>query len=182
MHIYASLLLTTWLGHATHGINALRSSVPRIGSDPAPPAVTITQGFRDSDSALIKVPENRTTAWVQIITGLRPMERMRPGVAPYPDDARLSLGIRYIPVANIAPDAMLRDAAYTMTAIERSLTRLYIHPDGEALRQTFSNSYAIAFNTIKSIETDVGYVSDTDTVLVGLMHCAIDARHTHVQS
>jgi hypothetical protein len=69
-----------------------------------------------------------------------------------------------------------------MTAIERSLTRLYIHADGQALRQTYANTYGVAFATIQSTETDVGYVSDSDTVLVGLMHCAISARHTHVQS
>lgn len=182
MQIYALLLLQTWLTNATHGVNALRASVPRIAGDPSPPPVTITQAFRNADAALIKVPESRTTATLQLVVGLRPMERMRPGVRPFPDDAKLSVGLRYVPIASAAPDAMLRDAAYTMTAIERSLTRLYTHVDGEAIRQTYADTYGIQFQTIQSTETDVGYVSDSDTVLVGLMHCAISARHTHVQS
>jgi len=147
-----------------------------------PPAVTVVQAFRNADAAGIRLPESRTTATLQLVVGLRPMERMRPGVQPFPADVTLSVGLRYVPIASAAPHAMLRDAAYTMTAIERSLTRLYTHVDGEALRQTYSTTYGVAFGTIQSTETDVGYVSDSDTVLVGLMHCAISARHTHVQT
>ncbi len=177
MQIYIAHLLTEWLNHATHGVNALLPLVPRIGTDPAPPVTAFANGFRASDAAQVKAPE-ASGAMLQVLSGLRASSRRNPGVQPG-TDMQTWYAFRYIAAKTADVPLALRQTSYTMTALDLSVIRLFTTAPGEVLRQQYVTLYGVQLISAGEIELDVGYVSETDNRVAFTAHLPLNQRFLH---
>jgi hypothetical protein len=181
MLLYATTLLASWFAHPTHGVNALQASVPRVGSDPVPPPITLVTQYRDAETARQLAPLTGLPV-LQLTGGNQPPFRRNPSVQPNPTDLMVEVGLRYRARADIAPDQALREAEYTMLAMERSITRLFVHPDGEAARHQHVTAYAQQWITAESTRWETAYVSDNDTVVAAMCALVLYGRNITVQT
>jgi hypothetical protein len=183
MLLYATDLLATWLADAVHGVNALRTTVPRMGADTVPPAVSIVTMYRDADAARVLAPVAAASLpCLQLTGGNQPPMRRTPGAQPYPADLMVEVGIRYRPSPALAPDRALRDAEYTMIALERSITRLFTTAAGEAVRQTQVTTVGQQWVAADATRWEAAYVSDNDTVIAAMCAVTLQGRNVHVQT
>jgi hypothetical protein len=117
--------VATWLGHATHGVNALLPGVPRIGADAEPPAVAAILNERQHGNAA---------------RGHLPADQLTPALlVSFAEDASYDLaleqsvadvqllvvGIAYA-IRDVDSEEAVRHGYYTMVAVRRSLRRLFV--------------------------------------------------------
>ena len=162
MLVESVTVVASWLDHATYGVNALRSSVPRYGSDVAPPTVRVIQMFRDEEAALGKAPIGDLPALEVGLQG-EMMAAMGPAVRPFPEDSTIDVTIRYIADRTTDTALAMRHSAYTMRIVRRSLPLLMLTVDGNTAR-VVNNSQVLGVSNIRTVAL---YGSDNDTVTTG---------------
>lgn len=117
-------IVGTWLGHVTHGVNALLPSVPRLGGHAAPPALAsigleVTSGL----VALDQFPNDLTTPALYVAQaedatyGLEFEQQVW-------DAESIGIGIAYLTREGDTARAV-RDALYSLVAVRESLRRLW---------------------------------------------------------
>jgi hypothetical protein len=115
--------VATWLANGTYGVNALLPGVPRIGADAQPPNVAILDERQHGPAARGQFKRDQSFPVVMVRVPddveLRPVLDFAVRDAP-----NLSVLIAY-GTKNQDSAAAARDTYYTMTAIERSLQRLW---------------------------------------------------------
>lgn len=109
-----------WLADATTGVNAVRSAVPRDGSDPAPAAVTVFDQTRDAWVALGKILREKTGAGPMLLVQLHGDVE-----APLRTDQlrgwpQVEIAVRYV-ARNTTRDDLVRDAWQTLRCVQRVL-------------------------------------------------------------
>jgi hypothetical protein len=183
MYIYASHMLHSWMSDATHGVNAVLPTVPRLPGDAAPPAVTIVQAMRDSESGQAQAPLTGLPA-LQIMPVQRPSQRTSPSVQPYPADMLVTITIRYIAANSTQTDRMLRETEYTMLALDTVLARLFRGQltAAQTLRQSYATLYGAHFMSAESTEWDTGYLNEKDTKTTAMLNITLRGRFLLSQS
>ncbi len=96
------------------------AAVPRDGGDPLPTTPTILDGSRSFDAAIGKAPDNALPALTICFDEVADMD---PLTVQQTKDASVAVLFRYIDRDANAATAV-RDALYTMRALERALDRL----------------------------------------------------------
>jgi hypothetical protein len=183
MYIYASHMLTAWMSDATHGVNAVLPTVPRLPGDSVPPAVTIVQAMRDGESGQAQAPLTGLPA-LQIMPVQRATQRMSPSVQPYPSDMQVTVTIRYIAANSTETDRMLRDTEYTMLALDTVLARLFRGQlaAAQALKDSYFSLYGAQFVSAESTEWDTGYLNERDTKTTAMLNITLRGRFQLSQS
>lgn len=122
MNVEGVKLIAGWLGDATWGVNALLPTVPRYAAHDQPPDVTaIENEFEDDPVALRTVPETLTgpRIWVFQFDHIL----LQAGVTTEFRAGEMPTVIGYIHQKSETAKG-LRDASYTLRAIEWSLAAL----------------------------------------------------------
>jgi hypothetical protein len=114
-------IVTDWMNHPVHGLNAQLPGIARDAGDPQPPLVlTIVDPTRDKRCAKFDTPVNLPAVYVHLdgpVTGQGEIPTV------FRDFDSASLGIRYL-VRNPDTEEAARDTLYTLRAIVRSLREL----------------------------------------------------------
>lgn len=117
--------VATWLGNGTYGVNALLPGVPRISPDTQPPNVTILDERQHGAAARGQFKRDQT--FPVLMVRVPDDVELRPALDFAVRDApNLSVLIAYA-TKNQDSAAAARDTYYTMTALERSLQRLWVN-------------------------------------------------------
>jgi hypothetical protein len=158
--------IATWLADSTHGVNALRTSVPRYSGDAVPPAVTVVQTFRDPESARGQAP---LTGLPALEVGLfqDPAQEMAPSVRPYPADGEVTAQVRYLAAKTTATDQAVRDAALTLRCAARTLAHFGV--GGFSVND-------VQLLTVSGIRTLAMYSDAADTIVTGALVVTVRAR------
>ena len=158
--------IATWLADGTHGVNALRSSVPRYGTDAAPPAVTIVSAFRNADAARGQAPLTGLPA-LEVALFQDPSQEMAPSVRPYPADGEVTVQLRYCAAKTTATDLALRHAALTLRCATRTLAHFGV--GGFSVNQ-------VQLITVGGIRTLAMYSESADTIVTGALVVTVRVR------
>jgi hypothetical protein len=158
--------IATWLADPTHGVNALRLSVPRYTGDDVPPAVTVVHAFRNPDAARGQAP---LTGLPALEVGLfqDPAQETSPSVRPYPADGEVTAHVRYLAAKNTATDRAVRDAALTLRCATRTLARFGV--GGFSVND-------VQLITVGAIRTLAMYSESQDTIVTGALVVTVRTR------
>lgn len=116
--------VATWLGNGTYGVNPLLPGVPRLGTDPVPPAVVAILDERQHQSAArgqVSRDQQYPVLLVMLAEDVEFDIRLEQGVRDAPS---LPLVIAYA-VQESASNVGSQAAFYTMVAVEQSLRQLF---------------------------------------------------------
>jgi hypothetical protein len=134
----------TWLRDVTNGVNALLAGVPRLGTDPAPTAVTAILDERTNGSAARgQLPAD--LADPVILVGVHSdAQYVVPLDQAVRDGNPVEVSIEYAR-RNAQSEAALRDGMYTMVAVLQSLRRLWtVGQAADRKRGTVSLTYLVS--------------------------------------
>jgi len=173
MLLEAVQTVATQLADPTHGVNALRTTVPLYGGDTAPPAVTVVQVFRNAEAARGQAPR---TALPALEVGLwqDPSQETAPSVRPFPADGDVQVHVRYIAAETVTTDVALRNTALTLRCAARSLAQLGV--TGASVNQ-------VQIISVAGIRTLAMYAPDGDAIVTGALVATVRVRDlwTHPQ-
>lgn len=122
MRLEVVRIVADWLADGTNGVNALLPGIPLDGGDSTPPVIaSIVDETRSGVAARRHFPEDHPTPALFVFTGRD--ARLMGEVHTHLRDAEISVTIGYVQKAATTENG-LRDAFYTMRAVERSLKKL----------------------------------------------------------
>lgn len=155
-------IVADWLTHATHGVNALRGSVPLDTGVSAPPVVTVLDSTRDGRIARGGVPTGVELPALCVSPADTPLEQGVPTVRPWPPDATVTVLIR---VAMSLQDtaAAERDASQLVRAVWRSIGLLMTTDAGMSARSRAS----VQLISVRQLQAATLYEADQDTMVTG---------------
>ncbi len=169
-------MLAAWWGHATYGVNALRTSVPLASGDTVPPALQLLTSVGDGRVARGDIPslESGDLPALLVTTAEQPIETVAPVVRPFPPDATVSVMAR-IAMSTQDTAKAERDTSALLRALWRSTGLLWTTAAGESLRQREQvQLIAPAWMTLATL-----YESNTDTIVTGGLLLAVRVRDLH---
>lgn len=161
-------VVADWLAHATHGVNAQLSTVPKDGGMSSAAMVTIYDETRHPEVARGQVPD--TLPALLVSTSATPLNTVSNAVRPFPADAEIELGIRYA-VSRAATDQSTTDLAQIDRAVRRSLGALWTTAAGESARARNS----VHLISWRSYRLEL-YQANDDTHVTAAMVVTITAR------
>jgi len=124
-------VVADWLAHATYGVNAQLTTMPRDAGITAAASVTVYDETRHPEVARGQVPDLLPALLVS--TSATPLTNTSNAVRPFPADSEIELGIRYA-VSRAATDQSTTDVAQLDRAVRRSLGALFTTAAGESAR------------------------------------------------
>jgi len=162
-----------WLTDAVTGVNAIRTTVPLYAGDTAPPVVSVTQFFRNTEAALGQAP---LTGLPVLEVGLYqdPAQESAPAVRPFPADGEVQIQVRYLAAQTTATHTAVRDAALTLRCVVRAIA-------ARAIGGTTVNQVQII--TASDVRVLAMYADDGSTVVSGALTVTLRVRDlwTHPQ-
>lgn len=158
------------LSNVTTGVNALRTSVPRDGGDPAPTAVNVYDQTRDAWVALGTILREKTGAGPMLLVSLHgevemPLET-RAITTGWP---RVEIAVRYV-ARNTTRDDLLRDALQTLRCAQRVIANLFNVSPGTTLSRNGTRFESPAAKLVPFTES-----LDGDEMVVGVLLLTFEA-------
>lgn len=165
-----------WLADATTGVNAIRSTVPRDGGEPAPAAVTIYDETREPWIARRQVPRKKTGSGpLLLVAGPDEVEVPIFGSQGDQGFAPCEVMVAYVrraPIATEESDDVVRDVYQTLRIAARSLALQYTEQEANPTRM----SVGLDRPTVKILRTAEPFGDDGEVIsgLLSITYPAID--------
>ncbi len=172
-------MLAAWWGHATYGVNALRTGVPLATGDTTPPALQILTSVADGRIARGDIPslESGDLPALLVTTADQAIDTVAPAVRPFPPDATVTVLAR-IAMSTQDTAKAERDTSALLRALWRSTGLLWTTADGEAMRQR--EQVQIIAPSMMTLTTL--YESNTDTIVTGGLLLALRVRDLYASA
>ena len=166
-----------WAGHGTYGINALLPGIPRLTGVAVPPDVTVLSELTSQAAALDQVPESGLPV-VMVASYVSPLEQTVPAIAPFPPDGEVQVLFRYAARRQSTPQGV-RDEGITLRAIWKCIPKLFLTPEGEALRQSVVTATSVQILNLVSMRELTVTTRQDDTTITGAVLAALRVRDLH---
>jgi hypothetical protein len=156
-------IVADWLAHGTHGLNAVRTSVPKDTGIADFPAVTVLDSTRDGRVARGGVPNLAPSEFpcVLVTPADQPLNQTSPGVTPasyFTVPVLVRFATRELDTAKAE-----RDASQVIKTVSRQLRRLFDTAAGEAARTRAD----VQLHAMTSLDVQTLYEAAEDTIVTG---------------
>ncbi len=171
-------IIADWLTDETHGVNAVRLTVPKDTGVSDFPAVTVLDSTRNGAVARGGVPNLSANQFPALLVtpADQSIDSQSPAAGLLPSDSSVTVLIRYV-TSTLDTAKAERDASQTLRAVSRSLRLLFTTANSETARTRAS----VQIVEPRDQRLTTLYESNDDTVVTGGVLVTYRARDLWAQ-